>query len=83
MQPAHGINADIAVGVSHPLSLVASCDDITLDDVRREVGNRWDIARITGGYRAVIREPGGTPIPRYGRTPAELLESIRHVEDRP
>jgi hypothetical protein len=56
--------------------------DITLGDVRREAGDRWQIAKITGGYRAVISEPGGTPIPRYGRTPAELLESIRHVEGR-
>jgi hypothetical protein len=56
---------------------------VTLDDVRRQAGDRWDIARITGGYRATIKEAGGTPIPRYGRTPAELLESIRVVEGRP
>ena len=31
------------------------------------------------GYKAVIRKPEGTPLPRYGRTPAELLESIRQV----
>lgn len=72
MQPPPGTNADSAAS-----------DDLTLDDVRREVGDRWDIAPITGGYRAIIREPGGTPIPRYGRTPAEVLESIRHVERRP
>jgi hypothetical protein len=57
---------------------------IALDDLRREFGDRWEITRITAGYRAVIRETGGdTPIPRYGRTPAELAESIRHVEPRP
>jgi hypothetical protein len=54
--------------------------EITLYDVYREVGDRWDIAPITAGYKATIREPGGTPIPRYGRTPAELLKSIRLVE---
>jgi hypothetical protein len=31
------------------------------------VGDRWEIARITGGYRATPRDSGGhTPIPRYG-----------------
>ena len=50
-------------------------DEVTLDDVRREFADRWDIAAITAGYKATIREPGGTPIPRYGRTPAELAES--------
>jgi hypothetical protein len=55
--------------------------DITLEDVRRDVGDRWEIACITGGYRAIPRNAGGhTPIPRYGRTPAELAESIRVVE---
>jgi hypothetical protein len=53
---------------------------VTLDDVRAEVGKRWSVAPITGGYRAVARALSGTPIPRYGRTPAELLESIRNVE---
>jgi hypothetical protein len=55
-----------------------------LEDLYREFGDRWDISRITGGYRAVIRDTGGhTPIPRYGRTPAELAESIRLMERRP
>lgn len=54
---------------------------ITLDDVRREFGDQWDVSRITGGYRAVIRATDGhTPIPRYGRIPGELAESIREVE---
>jgi hypothetical protein len=68
MQPAHRTGTGSAAG-----------QDLTLDDVRHAVGDRWDIAKITGGYRATIKEPGRTPIPRYGRTPAELLESIRHV----
>lgn len=54
--------------------------DMTIEDLRREVGDRWEVARITGGYRATVRTPGRTPIPRYGRTPAELAESIRLVE---
>ena len=58
-------------------------DGITLDDVRRQFGYRWDIAAITAGYKATIREPGGTLIPRYGRTPAELAESISTVENAP
>lgn len=42
----------------------------TLDDLCRELGGRWDIQQITGGYRAVVRDSGThTPIPRYGRTP--------------
>jgi hypothetical protein len=60
----------------------ASTHDMTIDNVRREVGDRWEVARITGGYRATIKEPDQTPIPRYGRTPAELLESIRYAEGR-
>jgi hypothetical protein len=56
-------------------------DDTALDDLYREFGARWDITEITAGYRAVIRDTGGhTPIPRYGRTPSELAESIRLVE---
>jgi hypothetical protein len=58
-------------------------EELTLDDVRREAGDRWEVARITSGYRAVPRGTGGhTPIPRYGRTPAELAESIRIVESQ-
>jgi hypothetical protein len=56
-------------------------DDTTLDDLYREFGDRWDITEITAGYRAIVRGTGGrTPIPRYGRTPSELAESIRLVE---
>jgi hypothetical protein len=70
MQSAHGTSAGIAAD-----------NDVTIDAVWREFGDRWEITRITVGYRAVIRETDGhTPIPRYGRTPAELAESIRVVE---
>jgi hypothetical protein len=56
-------------------------DGGTLDEVRRQFGKRREIMRITGGYRAVIRDTGGhTPVPRYGRTPGELAESIRMAE---
>jgi hypothetical protein len=56
---------------------------MTLDDLRGKFGSRWEIARITGGYRAVPRDTDGhSPIPRYGRTPAELAESIRMMEPR-
>lgn len=73
MQPAHGTSNGSMAG-----------EELTLDDVRREAGDRWEIARITGGYRAIPRGTGGhTPIPRYGRTPAELAESIRMLECRP
>jgi hypothetical protein len=62
----------------------AAAADITLEDVRRDVGDRWEITCITGGYRAIPHNSGGhTPIPRYGRTPTELAESIRYVEPRP
>ena len=58
-------------------------DEVTMDDVRRDFGDRWDITEITAGYKATTREPSGTAIPRYGRTPAELAESIRAVEGAP
>jgi hypothetical protein len=52
-----------------------------LHELRQQFGARWQITRITGGYRAVVRATEGhTPLPRYGRTPAELAESIRMVE---
>ena len=58
----------------------ATGDDLTLDRLRRETGARWVITRITGGFEAVIHEPEGAPVRRYGRTPAELAESIRMAE---
>jgi hypothetical protein len=56
-------------------------DEAALEELRREFGDRWDIARMTGGYRAIPRATGGTPIPRYGTTVAELAASIRRIED--
>ena len=51
---------------------------MALEDLRREFGDRWDIAAIPRGYRAILRETGGhTRVVLYGRTPAELAESIR------
>jgi hypothetical protein len=58
----------------------AGQDDAALEELRREFGDRWGIARMTGGYRATPRGTGGTPIPRYGTTPDELADSIRRVE---
>lgn len=83
MQSTYGTGDGNEVNASHPLAPTASRDDVTLDDVRREAGGRWDCGPVTGGYKATIREPGATPIPRYGRTPAELLESIRMLEGWP
>ncbi len=83
-----GLRAPSARGgarVQHaPNARPAADDDMSLDDLRRIYATRWEIAPITGGYRAVPREtPGHTPIPRYGHTPAELAESIRIVEAQP
>ena len=56
----------------------------TLDDLGREFGDHWDITHITGGYRALNRTADEhTPAPLYGRTPAELAESIRMAENQP
>ncbi len=55
-------------------------DEAALEELRREFGDRWDIGRMTGGYRAIPRGIRGTPIPRYGHTPAELGDSIRRIE---
>lgn len=58
-----------------------SDESTILADLHREFGERWQISDITVGYRAVARDSGGhTPIPRYGRTPDELAESVRLVE---
>lgn len=54
---------------------------VSLDDLWREYGSRFDITVITGGYRASIPDPAGDPpVILYGRTPAELAESIRTAE---
>ena len=55
--------------------------EMTLGDVTHQFQERWDIAAIPQGYRAVPRETGGwAPVVLYGRTPAELAESIRTAE---
>jgi hypothetical protein len=67
-----------------PTRATAQTTDLTFDDLHREFGDRWKISPITGGYRAITRDTGGhAPIPRYGRTPAEVAESIRIVESQP
>lgn len=55
-------------------------DAVTLEDVRQQLGTRWDCRPITAGYVGVPRLNDGTPIPRYGQTPAELLENILRAE---
>jgi hypothetical protein len=55
-------------------------EGLTLEDVREEVAGRWDCRAITAGYVGVPKLLGGTPIPRYGQTPAELLENILRSE---
>ena len=55
--------------------------DVALHDLRRESGDRWDIAAIPQGYRAILRDPGERArVVLYGRTPAELAESIRMAQ---
>lgn len=53
MQPAHETSAGSAAG-----------DDMTFEDVQHAAGEWWVITPITGGYKAVIREAEGTPLPR-------------------
>jgi len=81
MQPAHGTNGGSAADASHLRSLATANDLVTVDDLRREFGDRWEIAAIPQGYRAILRETGGrVPVVLYGRTPAELAESVRMAE---
>ena len=62
----------------------ASIHGLTIDDLRREFGDRWDIAAIPQGYRAILRETGGhAPAVMYGRTPGDLAESIRMAQVSP
>ncbi len=56
-------------------------DGMIVDNLGHKFADHWDIAAITGGYRATLHDPGGhTPVALYGRTPAELAESIRMAE---
>lgn len=58
-----------------------ACLGLTLDDLWLQFGDRWDITLITGGYRALNHDAAvRTSVPLYGRTPAELAESIRMAE---
>jgi hypothetical protein len=57
---------------------------MTFNDVARQFQERWDIAAIPQGYRAVLKDQSGpVPIVLYGRTPAGLAESIRMAEVSP
>jgi hypothetical protein len=58
----------------------ARADGVTLADVREELAGRWDCRAITAGFVGIPRLLDGTPIPRYGRTPAELLDNILRSE---
>lgn len=69
MQPANGISASRAID-----------DDMAPEDVQRAAGDGWVVTRIADGYKAVRRESVGPPVPRYGRTLAELLEGIHYME---
>jgi hypothetical protein len=54
---------------------------LTVDDLRREFGDQWNVAAIPQGYRAILRDSGGhSPVALYGRAPAELAESIRMAQ---
>ena len=61
---------------------VGGPEAITLDDVRQRLEGRWDCRAITAGFVGIPRLDGGTPIPRYGRTPAELLDNIQRAEQQ-
>jgi hypothetical protein len=55
--------------------------EMTLSDVTSHFGDRWDIAAIAQGYRAILRDPAGrASVVLYGRTPAELAGSVRMAE---
>lgn len=78
MQPAPGRNG--TASASHPQTPLPP-HDMTVDDLCREFGDRWDIAAIAQGHRAILRDPGErTRVVLYGRTPAELAESIRMAQ---
>jgi hypothetical protein len=57
-------------------------EGVTLEDVRKQLADRWDCRAITAGFVGVPKLLDGTPIPRYGRTPAELLDNILRSEQR-
>jgi hypothetical protein len=61
-------------------STSARADGVTLAEVRKRLAGRWDCRAITAGFVGVPKLLDGTPIPRYGRTPAELLDNILRSE---
>ena len=80
MQPAHGTSTTSAADPGQAPALPLA-HDAALDDVLREFRDRWEIAAIAQGYRAILRETGGhAPVVLYGRTAAELAESIRMAQ---
>jgi hypothetical protein len=60
----------------------ARADGVTLADVREQLAGRWDCRAITAGFVGIPQLFDGTPIPRYGQTPAELLENILRSEQQ-
>ena len=60
---------------------VKTAGQMTLGDVMHQFARLWDIAAIAQGYRAILRDPArGGPVVLYGRTPAELAESVRMAQ---
>jgi hypothetical protein len=55
-------------------------EGLTLEDVREQLAGRWVCRAITAGYVGIPKLSDGTPIPRYGQTPAELLDNILRSE---
>jgi hypothetical protein len=55
-------------------------EGVTLEDVREQLAGRWECRAITAGYVGIPQLSEGTPIPRYGQTPAELLDTILRSE---
>jgi hypothetical protein len=58
----------------------ARADGVTLAEVRKRLAGRWDCRAITAGFVGIPKLLDGTPIPRYGQTPAELLDNILRSE---
>ena len=55
-------------------------EGVTLEDVRDQLAERWECRAITASYVGIPKLSEGTPIPRYGQTPAELLDNILRSE---
>lgn len=75
---------EIASDTSSAGAISRPATGAALADLRREFGDQWQITAIPGGYRATPRQTHRRPgAPRYGRTPAELAESIRMTAHQP